>query len=138
VPLEDADEALLELIFLGLDHGIESLRDSGGPLVPFAITEGKAGRRIHRFVDERLDAALEKAYDFVRAHLADFERITVVHDGSTTIDGVRNEAMLALGCVNGKAETFLFAQRYSPPALLRGFRTMGNPMYLGRGNVEIA
>lgn len=105
--------------------------------MPFVITEGEAGRDVHRFVDERLDVALEKAYDFVRRRLPDFMRVAIVHDGFTTIDGVRNDAILVLGCVNGKAETFLFAQRYSPTALLRGFRTIGNPTYLGKGR-EVA
>jgi hypothetical protein len=137
VPLEDADEPLLELVLLGLDHGIDSIRDSGGPLVPFVITEGEAGRDVHRFVDERSDVALKKAYEFVRRRLPDCIRAAVVHDGFTTIDGVRNDAVLALGCMNGNAETFLFAQRYSPTALLRGFRTIGHPTYLGKGSVTI-
>jgi hypothetical protein len=128
----------MDLVFHGLDRGIDAIRDSGGPLAPFVITEGEAGRDVRRFVDERLDVALDEAYDFVRRHLPDFLRITVVHDGWTTIDGVRNEAILVLGCANGKAETFLFAQRYRPTTLLRGFRTIGNPVYIGKGPVEVA
>lgn len=35
-----ASDALVELAFAALDHGLESVRDGDGPLVPFALTEG--------------------------------------------------------------------------------------------------
>ena len=34
-------DSLMDLIFLALDHGIDSVREGGGPLVAFMIKQGE-------------------------------------------------------------------------------------------------
>jgi hypothetical protein len=137
MPLEDADEALMELIFLGLDHGVEAIQEISGPLVPFVLTEDKRGRVLRHFTGDELENALEQAYDFVRQGGSDFDRMVVVYDGYLTVEGHRTDAIYALGYVPGMSETFLFAQRYSAGAPGQIFSTLGNAAYLGQGNVDL-
>jgi hypothetical protein len=138
LPLEDADDSLRDLIFLGLDHGIGSVRDAGETLIPFVLAEEKKGsRELVRFVAGTFEESVEKAYDFVRKRMKDFERIVVVYDGFATVEGVRYDTIFALGCVRGKKETFLFGQRYTPKTDLQGFQAIGNAAYFGEGNVDL-
>jgi hypothetical protein len=139
MPLEDADDTLRELVFLGLDHGIGSVRDAGETLVPFVLAEERKGNRLlQRFVAGTFEESVEAAYDFVRKRTKDFERIVVVYDGFATVEGVRYDAIFALGCVRGKKETFLFGQRYAPKTQLRGFQVIGNAAYFGEGDVDLS
>ena len=42
-------DELMDLIFTGLDYGIDSVRD-GGPLVPFVLVEHEGQRALRRIV----------------------------------------------------------------------------------------
>ena len=44
--MNEPNPKLMDVIFLALDHGIESVKSSGGPLIPFVITEGPNGNCI--------------------------------------------------------------------------------------------
>jgi hypothetical protein len=134
--MEDAGEQLLELVFAGLDHGIESVRVSRGPLIPFVMTEGPSGRQIQRFAAERLENALEQAHEFYQTARHVSERAILVYDGYTRVSDIREDAIFTMGSGNND-RSFLFAQRYSPKAFLHGFESIGNALYLGEGRLEL-
>jgi hypothetical protein len=62
--MNEPNPKLMDVIFLALDHGIESVKLSGDPLIPFVVTEGLE-RRLDVFVLERLEEAVAKAREFV-------------------------------------------------------------------------
>ena len=128
-----ASEQLAELVFLALDHGIESVRD-GGPLTPFAVTEASDGERaLTRFVAE----TLEGGYSTAREHVAksDAERAVVARDGYLTVEGVRTDAIFVEGQERGERQAcIVFAQRYRPGGRLRKFQTIGNAAFVGDGD----
>jgi len=116
-----------DLLFLGLDHGIDSVRD-GGPLIPFVITERDQERSLARYLDETLEAGIARAVADIKANqIARGERSVLVYDGYLTLpDGNRYDAIFAEAIEEGGVVTSM-AQRYRPKQMLRGFETVGNP-----------
>jgi len=113
------------LLFLGLDHGIASVRD-GGPLIPFVITERNGERALARYVDETLEAGLARAIASIKANPKVAEGAVLVYDGYLTLpNGDRFDAIYAEAIEAGDVVTVM-AQRYKPKRMLRGFETVGN------------
>ena len=50
----------MNLVFLALDHGIESVR-GGGPSIPFVVAETAGERHLQRFVANTLEERLHHA-----------------------------------------------------------------------------
>jgi hypothetical protein len=125
-----ATEALMDLIFFALDHGISSV-EGGGPLIPFVVFEQGGTRHLHRFVTESLDAGRAKALEFAASLPPDAERYAVAVDGYIRVDAGRQDAIIVEGAERGMEEGLVFAQRYEPKRLLRKARPVGNPAYIG-------
>jgi hypothetical protein len=66
--MDEPSPKLMDVIFLALDHGIESVKSSGGPLIPFVVTEGSE-RKLDVFVLEQLEEALANFALFVSSWL---------------------------------------------------------------------
>ena len=128
-----ASEQLADLVFLALDHGIESVSE-GGPLIPFSVTETSTGERtVTRFAAE----TLEDGYSAAREHLAKSgaERAVVARDGYLTVEGARTDAVIVEGQErDGASVSVVFAQRYRPGGRLRKFQTIGNAAFVGDGD----
>jgi hypothetical protein len=60
--MNEPNPKLMDVIFLALDHGIESVKSSGGPLIPFVVTEGSE-RKLDVFVLEQLEEACGSSQD---------------------------------------------------------------------------
>jgi hypothetical protein len=122
------------LASLALKHGIESIRDAGGPLIPFVIVEKAEGRTIQRFMAETLEESLQQACEFVRDRLDEFDRAVIAYDGVVTVNGERKDAILVLAYGKGQPTTHLFAQPYTPKRFLNRVKASGEPLYLGPGD----
>jgi hypothetical protein len=46
--MEEPSAELMDLVFAAPDHGIDSIKGGGGPLMPFAVTETAEGRKLVR------------------------------------------------------------------------------------------
>ena len=64
--MTEISEQTVGLLLLGLDHGINSVRD-GGPLAPFIIVERGAKRTLTRFHDDTPEASIAQAVSKVKA-----------------------------------------------------------------------
>lgn len=127
----DANETLMELMFTGLDHGIDSVKDSGGPLVPFLLTEKDGEKKLARFVTDRLEEGpvLARKQLVEQADLADFA--VVAYDGYVTIEGTKFDAVMVEGYDKNDAIGYVLAQRYQPKKILSKFKTIGNAAFMG-------
>jgi hypothetical protein len=123
-------EALQELTILGIDHGIESIRD-GGPLVPFVIVEQGGVRRLQRCLAGQPDAmdlegSVMAAVGVAREAMATPDaRVVLVYDAYLRSEGERFDAVYA-EAAEGGAVAAVIAQRYRPKARFRGLDTIGN------------
>jgi hypothetical protein len=130
---QPSDE-LSELIFAGLDHGIDSVRD-GGPLVPFVIAERGGERSLQRFMagtpeQFELEGSVDQAAAFVRDAIKEPDaRFVLVYDAYLRLENDRFDAIYAEGVESGVLAGVI-AQRYRPKGRLRGFDTIGNPAAL--------
>ena len=128
----DASQALIDLIFMGLDHGIGSVR-GGDPLVPFVVVTGSDGKRtLTRFVTDQLEPSAARAGEFVTALGNDAEMYVLVVDGYVHIEGKKYDAILVEGGERGKDYALQFAQRYELETIEGPLEKIGNPAYLGQ------
>jgi hypothetical protein len=104
---------LLPLVFAAVDHAIESVAHSGGPLIAFALVAEGDQVTLHRFVDETLEGGVERAREFLREADANVTFVALAYDGYLTCDGVRTDAIYVAAQEAGKHNSDLFAQPYA-------------------------
>ncbi len=121
---------LNSLMFLALDHGVDSVR-AGGHLIPFVMTESKGKRSLNRFASERLEVGQEEARKFVSKSGDKTEMYALAYDGFVTIEGKKYDAIIVEAGQRGNKEATLIAQRYKPKKLLQKFEVIGNPALIG-------
>jgi hypothetical protein len=133
-------QELIDLAFAALDHGIDSVRGSGGPLIPFVMKERGSDRSVDRFASELLEEALAQAVAHVQAARNEpGTRHVLAYDGYITLPtGERSDAIYAEGVEADSAVVMGLAQRYRLKRPLRKFEAVGNPMLLPPGSSKLA
>jgi hypothetical protein len=124
-------EKFADLVFLALDHGVDSVRASGGPLIPFIVVEKDGKRAIHRFVTKRLEEGPQRAREAIAALPPNAGAYALAYDGYITVQGTKFDTILVEASERGRPTGVRMAQRYAPKKLLRSFQTVGNPALLG-------
>jgi hypothetical protein len=132
-------QELIDLAFAALDHGIDSVRESGGPLIPFVMKESGADRSVDRFASDLLEEAVAQAIAHVQAVRGQpGTRHVLAYDGFLTLPtGERFDAIYAEGVEADSAVVMGLAQRYRPKRALRRFEAVGNPMLLPPGSSKL-
>lgn len=126
----EMSEQFADLVFLALDHGIDSVR-SGGPLVPFIVVERGGERTLQRFVAERLEQSEAQARQALASLPSDVTASAFAYDAFITVEGTKTDAILVEASERGRPAGVRMAQRYTPKKFLRRFQTIGNPAFLG-------
>jgi len=132
-PLFEIDDRFAGLIFLALDHAIDSIKE-GGPLVPFLFHEGPAGERNRALA--RYDASFYEE-SVLRARFAaaalpnSVETCVLAFDGFITVEGIKSDAILVEASQRGRPKGLVFAQRYQPAHGPEVLRKIGNAAFLG-------
>jgi hypothetical protein len=124
-------QQLADLVFLALDHSVDSVRASGGPLTPFIAYEHDGKRELHRFAAERLEDGQQRAREAIAALPPSVTAYALAYDGFITVQGKKFDAILVEASERGRAAGVRMAQRYIPKKFLRIFQTVGNPALLG-------
>jgi hypothetical protein len=132
-------QELIDLAFAALDHGVDSVRESGGPLIPFVMSESGGERRVDRFASELLEEAVAQGVAHVQTVRSQpGSRHVLVYDGYVRLpDGDRSDAIYAEGVEADSAVVMGLAQRYRPKKALRRFEAIGNPMLLPPGSSKL-
>lgn len=129
--INNADKKLVDLMFVGLDHGIESIKVSGkGPLIPFVMLETTGQRNLKRYVAEKLEDGLNEALKDVQND-KDCDFAILVYDGYLTIDGQKYDAVIVKGFDRKDKIGYQIGQRYEPSKFLKSFKLIGNAAYIG-------
>jgi hypothetical protein len=126
----EMSEKFADLVFMALDHGVDSVR-SGGPLIPFLVTERGGERTLQRFVAERLEQGEAHGRQILARLPAEVTAYAFAYDGFLTIEGTKVDAIFVEASERGRPAGVRMAQRYKPKNLLRGFQTIGNPAFVG-------
>ena len=129
--IKQADKRLVDMMFFGLDYGIENIQINGkGSLVPFVVTEKEGQNKLDRFVTERLEDGLSEGLRFLENEKESRFGV-IVYDGFLTVDGQKIDAVLVKGFDRHEEVGYLIGQRYKPKKILRSFGLIGNPAFIG-------
>jgi hypothetical protein len=127
----EMSEKFADLVFLALDHGVESVRDGDGPLIPFVIVEQDGKRELHRYAAEMLEDCERQAREAVASLPPSVTAYAFAYDGFITVQGTKFDAILVEASERGRPAGVRMAQRYTPKAGSRDFQPIGNPALLG-------
>lgn len=129
--IDQADKKLLDLMFFGLDHGIESVKASRtGPLVPFVVTETNGEKKLTRLVTEKLEDGVKEGIKALgNDRTSDYG--IIVYDGYMTVDGQKYDAVIVKGFDRKDTIGYLIGQRYQLKKFLTPFKTVGNAAFVG-------
>ena len=127
--LKSASEELIDLIFMGADHGIDSMKVSK-TLIPFIITGTEGKREIERFVTERIEDGKKKAEAQLKNQKVKPDRVIIVYDGYITVENKKYDAIIVKGFVKSQKQGYILAQRYKPKSFLKPLKTIGNLAFL--------
>ena len=127
----DSSQPLEDLIFLALDHGVDSIRQ-GGPLVPFAMSDTQGKRSLNRFVAEPYEKAVAETKASIAKLPPQANLYVIAYDGFITLGGKKYDAIIVHGAERGKGKAYLFAQRYIPAKDGTPFEAVGNPAFVAR------
>src|SRR4051812_8300837 len=102
----EPSEALMNAALFALDHAIESVVASGGPLVPFAVLTKNGETSLTRFPGD-LDEGQANARDLVSKSGASLA--AVAWDGFLTAEGERTDAVFAEAFEAGDLDSVVLA-----------------------------
>ena len=126
---DNIETKLNDITFMAIDHGIHSIADGVGPLIPFTIIEKSNGEKVlARFVTERIEDGLGKAKKHIEENKADIERYAIAWDGFVTIEGKKWDAILVESGDKFQDNGYLMCQRYERKGLIKKKNEQfGNP-----------
>jgi hypothetical protein len=120
-----------DFIFLGLDHGINSIADDGGPLVAFVMTKTGDTKQLNRILTDRMEDAPNEAEIFLKAISPKPKLALIAYDGYATVQGERNDAIIVRSFDISEEDGLIFAQRYLPKKEGAGIEPYGNSALVG-------
>ena len=124
-------QRLADIAFLALDHGINSIQDGAGPLIPFVISEQPDGKRkLSRYMADRLEEGVAQARLAVSQLPSDVTAYAIAYDGYITIEGTKYDAILVEASERGRPRAVVLAQRYVPKTEHQSFQRVGNAALL--------
>jgi hypothetical protein len=118
-------EELLDLIFFALDHGIESVRASGGPLRPFLMAKGEGKPLLRRFVTESLDRGREMVQDAADRLPPEVRWYAIACDGCLPTEKERFDAIIVEAAERGQPVASFSLSDTGPGAASGSSRSSG-------------
>jgi hypothetical protein len=106
----DPDAQLYALAGTALRHGVASAH-SGGPFVPFLMTQNDEAMQLYRIVDKSPELA-ERAGRSQAGQLLGVKLCAWTYDGLVTVDEEKTDAAFAQVSVRGRRDAKVLALRY--------------------------
>ncbi len=123
---------LEDLIFYALNHGIESIKDGNGPLVPFLMSEGDtivSNRTLSRFVADTYPDSVLLAKNAVKQLPENVCRYAVAFDTTLTINNKKYDAIVVESANRLDNVGYIYIQKYRGRGFFSKFRTIDKPLY---------
>lgn len=129
--LNEAKEALVELMFKGLDHGIGSIEDSEGFLIAFSLFQQNGEIKIVRFVTDKLQDGPIQAQQYLQKMDKKPDFAIIAYEGIVTIENEKFDAVIVEGFDKNDADGYVLAQRFKRKTADSKFEAIGNAGYFG-------
>jgi len=120
----------MNLVLMALDHAVESVVASGGPLVPFAMIEVDGNVSLARFAGD-LEEGQRRSREAVNA-ATNATRAAVAWDGYLTLQGARTDAVFAEASEIGDSESVVARRHEVVGRLRKSVRPIGNAALAAR------
>jgi len=130
--INDLDPEFIDFIFGGLDHGIYSIKDTGGPLIPFLMTKTGDVEDLKRFMAKTLEESIKKAEEALHAMHPKPDYALIAFDGYLTREGTKFDAIYVKAFDKTVNEGFEFCQCYVPAENGEGIEPVGNAGFTGK------
>jgi hypothetical protein len=127
--LPEISDELLQLVFMALDYGIDSL-SVDGVLTPFVMVIHEDQRKLLRFVAEDMGAVLKQAKAMIYDLGEDADQYALAFDGFVSVGDEKMDAIIVEAGERGQPFGHTFAQRYLPATEDMPLQTVGNAGYL--------
>lgn len=121
----------MDFIFGGLDHGIDSIIDVGGPLIPFVMTITEGKKELKRFVTEEYKAGIESAEEHLKLLSSKPDFALLAFNGYITWENKKYDAIIVRAFDKKEKEGYTFSQRYVPKVSGQGIEPIGNSAFIG-------
>ena len=122
----------LEFMFQGLDHGIDSIKELGGPLTPFIMTLTDDKKDMKRFVTEMYEDGIMAAEKELVDMAVKPEFAIIAFDGFINWEEKKYDAIIVRAYDKTQTECFEFCQRYRSKETEKGIEPIGNSAFLGK------
>ena len=121
---EPSDE-LMGAICEAVEHGMEMIQGSGGPLRPFLMSWEGGARTLSNLMGDSMEDSVEMGRELARESGPKVDRCVLAWDGYVTIEGERSDALFFQAYERGATMSHVLVQRYEP-SLVAHFRAVGN------------
>jgi len=126
------DPKFMDFIFSGLDHAIYSIRDTGGPLIPFIMIQTGEKKELKRFVTEKYEDRPLMAEQHIKTSSPKPDFALIAFDGYITWENKKYDAVIVRAFDRKQDEGFTFSQRYHRKQTGEGIEPTGNSAFIGK------
>ncbi|WP_158974269.1 hypothetical protein [Cellulophaga sp. L1A9] len=130
--INNQDPKFMDFMFHGLDHGIASISEAGGPLVPFLMTQVGDKKELKRFVTEKYEDGISAAENALKELNVNPDFALIAFDGFITWEEKKYDAIFVKAFDKTQDEGFEFCQRYLPKKEGIGIEPTGNSAFIGK------
>ena len=129
--INNQDPKFMDFMYFGLDHGVNSISDGGGPLIPFLLTQTGERKELKRFVTEKYEEGIATAEQTLKNMTPKPDFALLAFDGYIPWEDKKYDAIFVRAFDKTQDEGFQFCQRYIPKAERNGIEPTGNSIYVG-------
>jgi hypothetical protein len=129
--IDKQDPKFMDFMFSGLDHGVNSISDGGGPLIPFLMTQIGDKKELKRFVTEKYEEGIGAAEKTLEDLTPKPDFALIAFDGFITMENRKYDAIFVRAFDRTQNEGFEFCQRYIPNTEGDGIEPTGNSAFVG-------
>ena len=130
--IDKQDPKFMDFMFNGLDHGVNSISDGGGPLIPFLMTQIGDKKELKRFVTEKYEEGIDAAEKALKDLTPKPHFALIAFDGFITWESKKYDAIFVRAFDGKQDEGFEFCQRYIPKKEGHGIEPTGNSVFIGK------
>lgn len=130
--INQQDPKFMDFMFTGLDHGVNSISDGGGPLIPFLMTQIGDKKELKRFVTEKYEEGIRAAEETLNKLTRKPDFALIAYDGFITWEQKKYDAIFVRAFDRTQDEGFEFCQRYISKEGGNGNEAIGNSAFVGK------
>lgn len=126
------DFKFMDLIFSGLDHGIHSMNDGIGLLVPFLLTQIDGKKDLERFLTEEYEEGIRLAELSLKNLNPKPDFAVIVFDGYINWKEKKYDALFLRAFDKTQDEGFELCQRYITKKDKNDIELIGSTIFIGK------